>query len=640
MRMKFMFLSRKRARYTLAVMSAVGLVVFIGLAWGYFRGQIRKDHPGIRSEGIGSEGIGSEGIRSEGIRSAGHSRFYLKPLDGQLTNDLRIQRADASEGDWISEQETAALMEKLDRFKACVLDRSRTVADSTLLAPDFQGQLLTSTRLHLVYHDKTMRISHLNSTDKDADFTNSIEQQFDSWTDPNAKISQCSFKVIRIRAVDGQLRARLLLQLVSKSAGTIQQDNLICDSEWESIEAERRLRRLAVVKLERIEFVASGRGLLDDATAAVLPLGKAGRDHVLRGIDHWSQRLTGIDDMHMYGHHGLAVGDVNNDLLDDVYVCDAGGLPNQLYLRGEGGIAKADAQRAGVDWLEASTCALLIDLDNDGDQDLVVATVAALIFAANDGQGRFQVRAAKTGFPEAHSLCAADYDNDGDLDLYVCNYGAAGGRSGQRGFEATIPVPYHDAQNGGRNILWQNRGRFQFRDVTRQVGLEQNNRRWTFAAAWQDYDDDGDMDLYVANDFGRNSLYQNQMGKFRDVAAASGVEDMAAGMSVAWGEYNGDGRSDLYVGNMFSAAGSRVTYQRRFVDSHSTADTGGVQRMARGNTLFAGDSEGRFVDVSLAAGVNMGRWSWSSKFADLNNDGWEDLIVANGYFTNQRTNDL
>jgi hypothetical protein len=148
------------------------------------------------------------------------------------------------------------------------------------------------------------------------------------------------------------------------------------------------------------------------------------------------------------------------------------------------------------------------------------------------------------------------------------------------------------------------------------------------------------MDLYVANDFGRNSLYRNEKGQFTDVADVLGVEDMAAGMSVSWGDYNRDGRMDIYVGNMFSAAGNRITYQRRFVNGRESAVASGIQRMARGNSLFAAQPDGSFADVSESAAVTMGRWAWSSLFTDLNNDGWQDLVVANGYFSNDKADDL
>ena len=142
------------------------------------------------------------------------------------------------------------------------------------------------------------------------------------------------------------------------------------------------------------------------------------------------------------------------------------------------------------------------------------------------------------------------------------------------------------------------------------------------------------------NDFGRNSLYRNDGGVFKDVAREVGVEDMAGGMSASWGDADGDGRMDLYVGNMFSAAGNRVTYQRKFEDSRAGGDAVALQRMARGNSLFVQGGRGGFRDESMSAGVTMGRWAWSSGFVDLNNDGREDLLVANGYLSNTKADDL
>jgi len=118
------------------------------------------------------------------------------------------------------------------------------------------------------------------------------------------------------------------------------------------------------------------------------------------------------------------------------------------------------------------------------------------------------------------------------------------------------------------------------------------------------------------------------------------VEDMAGGMSAGWGDANGDGKPDLYVGNMFSAAGNRVTYQRRFQDARTAGDSTALQRMARGNSLFHQEADGTFRDVSEDSGVTMGRWAWSSGFVDLNNDGWQDLVVSNGYLSSPSTEDL
>ena len=202
------------------------------------------------------------------------------------------------------------------------------------------------------------------------------------------------------------------------------------------------------------------------------------------------------------------------------------------------------------------------------------------------------------------------------------------------------PIPLYDANNGAPNALFRNLGDWQFENVTKKVGLDANNTRFSFAASWEDFDNDGDLDIYVANDFGRNNLYRNDDGRFSDVTAVAGVEDIASGMSVTWGDYNGDGLMDLYVSNMFSSAGNRITYQRQFRAGDDPQVLGRLQRMTRGNTLFQNMGDGTFRDVSVEAAVTMGRWAWGSKFVDFNNDGREDIVVANGFITNDRADDL
>jgi hypothetical protein len=208
-------------------------------------------------------------------------------------------------------------------------------------------------------------------------------------------------------------------------------------------------------------------------------------------------------------------------------------------------------------------------------------------------------------------MAAADFDNDGDLDIYLACYSRRGSAHDRRFLGR--PVPYHDANNGGRNVLFRNDRKGEFRDVTRAVGLDQNNRRFSMAAAWEDYDNDGDMDLYVANDYGRNNLYRNDQGHFQDVAAEAGVED---------------------------SAGNRIAYQRNFQATGQEHIRAAFQRHARGNSLFLNAGDGTFTDVSETAKVTMGRWAWGSRFVDINNDGWQDIVVANGYLTQANTGDL
>ena len=334
---------------------------------------------------------------------------------------------------------------------------------------------------------------------------------------------------------------------------------------------------------------------------------------------------------------GWAVGDVDGDELEDLFVCQPGGLPNMLFLRSSDRSTREAAQAWGVDGLDAARAALLIDLDAEGDRDLALTIASDLVVHENTG-ARFVERWSED-VGVSTSLAAADVDADGDLDIFVCGYVDPYA-------DETAPRPYQDARNGAPNRLFQNatsqdgesaEPRWRFVDATAALGLDANNDRFSFAASFEDYDDDGDPDLYVANDFGRNNLYRNDGGHFADVAAELGVEDQAAGMGVSWGDANGDGRLDLYVSNMDSSAGRRLVFQRTFRERQGDVDP--FVRHARGNTLFLRTDDG-FRDASLEFGVERGRWAWGGLFCELNNDGRPDLVVPNGFVTGDRSDDL
>jgi hypothetical protein len=402
--------------------------------------------------------------------------------------------------------------------------------------------------------------------------------------------------------------------------------------------------RIAVAKLQSLEIVRRrGRSWMADATMTVVGASDAFRQQLAHGLQFWLARVETAHGMNYFSKHGLAVADINGDGLDDVYVCQPGGLPNRLFIQQAYGTAREQSARYGLDLLDRTSSALFVDLDNDGDQDVALATLMGVLICENVEQQRFEKRQLVT-LPDIdlQGLSAVDYDNDGDLDLYqLVDFASATSRA-QLGLPLFL---YHDARDGGANRLLQNNirggpaGQWQFRDVTREVGLDLNNQRHSLAAAWEDFDNDGDQDLYVANDYGPNCLYRNDAGRFVDEAEAMGVVDFGSGMSVSWGDYNRDGLMDLYVGNMFSTAGSRITAQQQFLPTASQQSRQLYRRFARGNSLFRNQG-GAFQETTDQAGVGMGRWSWSSLFADLNNDGWDDLLVANGYITTDDSGDL
>jgi hypothetical protein len=416
--------------------------------------------------------------------------------------------------------------------------------------------------------------------------------------------------------------------------------------KWTALETDTpRLRSLRITDFEET-FTPRGEPLFADATQDTLGDLPAWEGQLRFSSDHWQSRIENYFQIHLFGQRGLALGDVNGDGLDDLYVCQPGGLPNRLFLHRPDHGVQDISRSAGVDFLDNSNAALFADLDNDDDQDLVVTLSGGILFLEQSAPLRFVRRSLVENLADGQSVCAADYDRDGDLDLYVCSYYADSRAAG----ELALPVPYFDANNGGPNILFRNEGAFVFADATAEAGLDENNRRWSWAAMWADANGDGLDDLYVANDFGRNNLYVARAApdgsiRFRDVADEAGLREGAFGMSVSAADFDRDGALDFYVGNMFSSAGSRITRQPGF---HPEADADlrrRFQNLARGNTLFRGLSAAgssdtpRFAEVGAASGVAVGRWSWSSPFTDFNNDGWEDLVVANGYVTGPSTAD-
>lgn len=465
----------------------------------------------------------------------------------------------------------------------------------------------------------------------------------------NSGTVRIKFKIYRISmAKDGATATtRVLVNTlgISPDQSHLVEQHAVWELEWDTPKTSSpRIRSIVPESYTVSETTNGGGRLFSDATASAFKDCPTYTTALLPGLDDWAARLHNQIGMESEGYQGMAMGDVNGDALDDLYLCQPGGLPNLLFLRNPDGTLREAPKGNGTDWLERTRSALFVDIDNDRDQDLLVVCNTQILLLENDGSGSFASRGRLQLPGSPFSCSAADYDSDGDLDLYICDYGDLWGGFGD--LNERFPIPYHDANNGGPNALYRNDGNWQFTDVTREVGLGQNNRRWSLSCAWEDFDNDGDLDLYVANDFGRNNLFRNDDGPeagsriFTDIAAEAGVEDISPGMSVTWGDLNRDGWADLYVSNMFSGAGNRVTFQDQFMPGTDSVTKGHYQRFARGNTLFLNQGDGTFLDSSEASGVSVGRWAWASRIADFNNDGLEDIAVANGFFTQEDGGDL
>ncbi|MDE0010083.1 MAG: CRTAC1 family protein [Candidatus Poribacteria bacterium] len=296
--------------------------------------------------------------------------------------------------------------------------------------------------------------------------------------------------------------------------------------------------------------------------------------------------------------------------------------PNTLYRNNGDGTFTDVTEEAGVGSTAYGTGASVADYDNDGDLDLYVTNFGEDQLYQNNGEGTFTdvTTHAGVGNPNWGTSCAfADVDNDGHLDLYVANYAVYAPKNDipceERGVHVYCgPHAYpaiHDTfyKNNGNGTFTDMSNVFRPSDLPPQHGL---------GVTFADYDDDDDMDLYVANDQDPNFLFQNDgNGNFLEVALFSGVcyNDMGkeeAGMGTDFGDYDNDGRFDLTVSN----------YQTET------------------NTVYHNHDGAFFTDNTIASGiaaVTHGYLGWGIRFFDYDNDGHQDIFVANGHLMDNIT---
>jgi hypothetical protein len=221
----------------------------------------------------------------------------------------------------------------------------------------------------------------------------------------------------------------------------------------------------------------------------------------------------------------------------------------------------------------------------------------------------FDAGLASPAYPTA-TAAWADYDLDGDLDLYVGNEAPAD-RTGR-------PLP-HPGQ------LFRNRGDGTFEDVAHAARV--TNDRWAKGVAWGDFDDDGDPDLYVSNLNDRNRLYRNRGdGTFEDVAPALGVTGPRDSFPTWFWDYDNDGTLDLLVNSYQRPSGSGPPDIWYVAASHL-----GLPNPADVPRLYRGDGRGGFTDVAGRAGIARSTLPMGAGFGDLDADGWLDFYLGTGY---------
>jgi hypothetical protein len=262
------------------------------------------------------------------------------------------------------------------------------------------------------------------------------------------------------------------------------------------------------------------------------------------------------------------------------------------------------------------------DYDNDGHEDLAVTYWGQNRLYHNRGDGTFEDVTARAGLASPRTRwgtgCAfLDYDRDGRLDLFVANYidldlatapTPDTGLCRYKGVKVACGPP---GLPGGKNVLYHNRGDGSFEDVSEKAGITKTLSTYGLGVSTLDFDDDGWVDLYVADDSSPSALYRNNHdGTFTDVAVTAGCAysqdgKPQAGMGVGVGDYDRNGTMDIFKTNF-------------------AGDT---------STLYANSGRGFCEDRTFASGIGTNtRWlGWGCAFVDFDNNGWLDLFLANGH---------
>lgn len=317
----------------------------------------------------------------------------------------------------------------------------------------------------------------------------------------------------------------------------------------------------------------------------------------------------------------VSVTDVNNDGFQDVYLTNSRyNTENALYKNnGDGtftniapelGIADLNKEGRGV-----SMGAIWGDFNNSGYEDLFLYKWGKPELFRNDNGRGFTRITDDAGLPDwinANTAVWLDYDGDGFLDLFVGGYYDESINLWNLESTRIMPDSYEYATNGGRNYLFKNNGDGTFTDVTMQAGL--TTRRWALAAAAADLSGSGYPDLVIANDYGVDEFFVNENGTFfRNKGESAGIGFAPkSGMSVAFGDILNQGVFSMYVTNI-SEPGVLIQGNNLWVSSKKSDDVP------------------VFSNLAGSFGVELGGWSYGGQFGDLNNSGYQDLYVANGY---------
>ena len=313
------------------------------------------------------------------------------------------------------------------------------------------------------YRDQSIRVIEMRSPNEPALVESGREEFAKQMREllvlgPNADEKSVYFKLYGIDREGEHLKTRQRLMTKGARDGKQVRSYAVVDATWvtPTEDGPPSLVSFSMPTLvqNELRFSESQAVFEDVASECAWGSNAAWSEQLQLGMNTWRRNLDRSLSPDFLGYHGVAIADVDGDDLEDVYLCQPGGLPNLLLKQQADGTLVDISKKARVDWLDNTTAALLVDLDNDGDKDLALATRTAFLISENNGKGRFSLRERLSNLGSGYSPTAADYDLDGDLDLLILRYASDNNKTG----DFPTPHPFHSARNGGANVLLQNQG--------------------------------------------------------------------------------------------------------------------------------------------------------------------------------------
>ncbi|WP_396636694.1 CRTAC1 family protein [Maribacter sp. R77961] len=359
-----------------------------------------------------------------------------------------------------------------------------------------------------------------------------------------------------------------------------------------------------------------------------------------------SNDLNILDYLYFYNGGGVAIGDINNDELPDIFF-SGNQVANKLYLNKGNFLFEDISEKAGISGKSTwNTGAVMGDVNGDGLLDIYVCAVVGLngfnghneLFI-NKGDGTFREEASKHGLDfESYSSSAAflDYDLDGDLDMYLLNHAVHTPESFGK-----ADLRYQRNYETGDKLLRNDNGKFT--DVSEEAGIYGGINGYGLGIAISDFNTDGYPDIFIGNDFHEDDYYylNNGNGTFKESLREYFGHTSRFSMGSDVADINHDGLPDLISLDM-------LPFEEKVLKSSEGDDNIQVQRLRTGNygyhyqftrnMLYLNQPDGKFTETALQSGIAATDWSWSALFADYNQDGEQDLFISNGI--PKRPNDL